>query len=412
MSKKISLGAAIAYMAIVAAVVFVLTMLYSRMDFNQKIRNLSQREAFYNSLSELDQYARESYYHAIDEAQLSSSLLAGYVAGLGDPYARFLTAREYEAYLRTDGRYSGIGVRTEKDPDGYIRITEVYPESPAEVSGLRPGDLITTIDGVAVNAADAVFEEMQLRLQGDAGTKVTLVLRREADDLAPVEVTRRFIEAPTVRTKMQEGVAYLRISAIVSHTPGQLDRALRQVMGEGAIGLIFDLRGTESDNMKAVAEMLDILLPKMTTIYSASDTGQPVALYQSDESQVNLPMAVLTDKTTKGAPEMFAMAVRDTGKGRTVGETTYGKGSLQEAKKLRDGSAVILTTAVFSGPSGSTYDLTGVPADFEVRLGVEDEYKANVLGMYEADAQYRKAQEVVVTAARAAEGGSSSSVSP
>lgn len=406
MNKKISLGSAIAYMAIVAAVAVSLTMIYSRNLFNQKLRDLSEREAMYSAVFELDQYVRSNYYKDVDDDQLNSSTMAGYIAGLGDPYARLMTAREYEVYQSEDGKYTGIGIVSELAADGYIRVAEVYPDSPAEAAGIAAGDLITSVDGVQVNSSDASYEELAASFRGDAGTKITLVRRRGTEDIT-LELTRRQVEVPTIRSStLSDGTGYIRITGIGSSTGAQFEKAVKQMESDGVSALIFDVRGLETDSMKTVSDMLDILLPRITTVYITRADGVMETLYTSDESSVPLPMVVLADESTKGASEMFAYALRDCGAARVVGIKTFGKGTLQEVKKLRDGSAVMLTTAYYSGPAGGTYDLTGVTPDYEVELGVEAANRNNVLGDPELDVQLKKAQEVALSLARAASNAS------
>lgn len=406
MNKKISLGSAIAYMAIVAAVAVSLTMIYSRNLFNQKLRDLSEREAMYSAVFELDQYVRSNYYKDVDDDQLNSSTMAGYIAGLGDPYARLMTAREYEVYQSEDGKYTGIGIVSELAADGYIRVAEVYPDSPAEAAGIAAGDLITSVDGVQVNSSDASYEELAASFRGDAGTKITLVRRRGTEDIT-LELTRRQVEVPTIRSStLSGGSGYIRITGIGSSTGAQFEKAVKQMESDGVSALIFDVRGLETDSMKTVSDMLDILLPRITTVYITRADGVMETLYTSDESSVPLPMVVLADESTKGASEMFAYALRDCGAARVVGIKTFGKGTLQEVKKLRDGSAVMLTTAYYSGPAGGTYDLTGVTPDYEVELGVEAANRNNVLGDPELDVQLKKAQEVALSLARAASNAS------
>lgn len=406
MNKKISLGSAIAYMAIVAAVAVSLTMIYSRNLFNQKLRDLSEREAMYSAVFELDQYVRSNYYKDVDDDQLNSSTMAGYIAGLGDPYARLMTAREYEVYQSEDGKYTGIGIVSELAADGYIRVAEVYPDSPAEAAGIAAGDLITSVDGVQVNSSDASYEELAASFRGDAGTKITLVRRRGTEDIT-LELTRRQVEVPTIRSStLSDGTGYIRITGIGSSTGAQFEKAVKQMESDGVSALIFDVRGLETDSMKTVSDMLDILLPRITTVYITRADGVMETLYTSDESSVPLPMVVLADESTKGASEMFTYALRDCGAARVVGIKTFGKGTLQEVKKLRDGSAVMLTTAYYSGPAGGTYDLTGVTPDYEVELGVEAANRNNVLGDPELDVQLKKAQEVALSLARAASNAS------
>lgn len=398
MNKKISLGAAIAYMAIVAAVVFCLTMFYSENRYNAMFNNITEREREYNLLAEIDQYVRSHYSGEVNEEVLRAGIASGYISGLGDPYARFYTDKEYEAYQQSEGqRYVGIGVVTELDVDGYIRIRTVYPQSPAASAQMQAGDLIVSVDGTAATKDN--YTELVGSFRGAAGTKVTLVYRRDTEEM-PVELTRREIDIPTITTTMLENIAYLRFSSITANTSEHLDAAIRQVNQNGAAAIVFDLRGVESDNVTVVGRMLDTLLEEMTIIYEEDLAGTTRSLFSSDASAVDLPMVVLADGGTVGTTELFAQVLRDTGKAKTVGETTFGKGTQQTFYKLRSGAAVYLTTTRYAGPSRETYDQVGVPADYEIAYSADMD-KASTMGDPEYDVQLRRAIEIASTAIKA-----------
>lgn len=406
MNKKISLGAAIAYMAIVAAVVFCLTMFYSENRYNSMYSNITEREREYSLLAEIDQYARSSYAGTINEETLRAGIAAGYISGLGDPYARFLTEKEYEAYLNAENqRYVGIGVVTEMDADGYIRLKTVYPQSPAASAQMQPGDLIVSVDGTAATKEN--YTELVGSFQGSAGTKVSLVYRRDTEEMT-VELTRREIDVPTISYRVIDNVGYLTFTGITDNSPSHLDQAIRQVTQDGAQALIFDVRGLSSENVNAIGEMLDILLGDMTTVYIQNQDGELRELMTSDEKEVSLPMVVLADSGTKGTSELFAQALKDTDKASVVGENTFGKGTYQEFHQLKNGSAVYLTVARYAGPSGVTYDETGVSADYEIKYPAEMD-KASTIGNPEYDSQLRKALEIAATAVKTETSGNSES---
>jgi carboxyl-terminal processing protease len=406
LNKKISLGAAIAYMAIVAAVVFCLTMFYSENRYNSMYSNITEREREYSLLAEIDQYARSSYAGTINEETLRAGIAAGYISGLGDPYARFLTEKEYEAYLNAENqRYVGIGVVTEMDADGYIRLKTVYPQSPAASAQMQPGDLIVSVDGTAATKEN--YTELVGSFQGSAGTKVSLVYRRDTEEMT-VELTRREIDVPTISYRVIDNVGYLTFTGITDNSPSHLDQAIRQVTQDGAQALIFDVRGLSSENVNAIGEMLDILLGDMTTVYIQNQDGELRELMTSDEKEVSLPMVVLADSGTKGTSELFAQALKDTDKASVVGENTFGKGTYQEFHQLKNGSAVYLTVARYAGPSGVTYDETGVSADYEIKYPAEMD-KASTIGNPEYDSQLRKALEIAATAVKTETSGNSES---
>ena len=398
MNKKISLGAAIAYMALVAAVVFAITSIRSANIFNDKLKNLDEREATYDKLSEIDRYVRDNYYGDIDEDALLSGAAAGYISGLGDPYARYLTPKEYEAYQKTDdGQYVGIGVVTELSEDGYIRLRTVYPDSPAASVGLQEGDIIISVDGEPARADN--YAALTAAFKGDVGTKLTLVKRQDNNETT-LEITRSQVNTPTVTSQNISGSGYIRFSNITAATAEQLDRAVRQLTQEGVSALIFDLRGVGSSNAEYVMDMLELFCPKGDIACSKAKDGTLTSLGESDAASYDLPMAVLVDDTTVGTPELFALVIQQNSKGKVVGLTTAGQGSIQKDYKLIDGSGLVLTTALYATTDGETYNGVGVSPDYRVKLNVADSERANIYGVQEVDTQLGKALEVVTVLAK------------
>ncbi|MEG1874849.1 MAG: S41 family peptidase [Angelakisella sp.] len=393
MNKKISLGAAIAYMAIVAAITFSLTTIAAIDNFNSKMTSFNERETTYDKLAEIDRFVRDNFYGIIDNETVLTGSAAGYIAGLGDPSSRYMTAKEYEEYTKVEsGKYVGIGVVTELSEDGYIRLKTVYPESPAAVVGLVPGDIIISIDETPAKAEN--YAQLAGSLQGEAGTQVSLVKRDKNED-KPLTLTRRDVDIPTVETKTFETVGYLRFTTISPATPAQMDKAIKALLAGGSTSLIVDLRDIKSTSMEYISDMLDILLPEGDTVFTKYKDGTTKAIASSDKTAVALPITVLANENTSGAPEMFVQAVREQDNCKFVGTATAGSGSLQKAFKLSDGSALMITTAVYASAKGQTYNKTGVVPDFDVKLtaATPEEYLA-MLGHPDSDPQLRKALEI------------------
>ena len=154
MNKKISLGLAIALIILSATATFAITMSVSQRMYNKLITDLPKRAQMYDAVEEVDNIVRSKYYGDIDEALLDSNLENGYINGLGDKYSRYMNADAYKLYSsKLEGRSAGIGVEVETDPEsGYLLITEVYPNSPAQTEGLQKGDTIVAIGGDTVTA--------------------------------------------------------------------------------------------------------------------------------------------------------------------------------------------------------------------------------------------------------------------
>lgn len=398
MSKKIlSLGVALALMLVTAALTFSITMVYSQAEFNRRVYNIKAREAMYSKIAEVDNLIRQNYIGTIDEIKLQDAISAAFVDGVGDIYGQYQTAEEYAEYLTSnEGVMIGIGVTVNIAESGYMHVAGVKENSPAQEAGILPGDLITKIDDIAVT--QETYYEAVDRISGEEGTTVTLTIRRGADDLEPISVTRKRIELTTVTHKMlSENVGYIAITGFNSNTVSQFNTALNAVMSQGAEGLVFDVRNNPGGTISSVSKILDRLLPEGPIVSATYKDGTTDILATSDATEINMPMVVVTNKSTASAAELFTQALKDYGKAVSVGDkTTYGKGTMQTTKKLNDGSALNITFAWCNPPKSANYDGVGVPADFEVALSAELASKISELDISE-DTQLKKALELAQT---------------
>lgn len=334
MNKKISLGATITLMIMAAAVTFSITMIYYMDVFNGKVYNLKERETMYSKLSELDRIVRANYVGNIDEDALNEALADGYVAGTGDKYARYFTPEEYESYMiDLEGRVVGIGISAQQDPSGYILINEVYADSPAAIVGLQAGDFIIKVDELDVNAE--TYQQAADAIRGEEGSKVNITYRRDSEDTT-IEVTRRKVDIPTVFSRMiDSNVGYVQITEFNESTATQFSKQVDELIGQGAQALVFDVRNNGGGTLNSVTKMLDKLLPEGDIVSAEYKDGTVEVLAKSDEDEITLPMVVLTNEKTASAAELFTQALRDYGKAKSVGSTTYGKGTMQTVKKTQ-----------------------------------------------------------------------------
>ncbi len=398
MSKKIlSLGVALALMLVTAALTFSITMVYSQTQFNQRVSNIKEREAMYSKIAEVDNLIRQNYIGAVDEQKLQDSIAAAFVEGVGDRYGQYLTAETYANYLSSnEGVMIGIGVTVKQADSGYIQVVSVNPNTPAEEAGILPDDLIIQVDDLAVTQEN--YSEAVDKVSGEEGTTVTLIIRRGAEDLAPLAVTRKRIDLTTVTYKMiADNVGYVSITGFNSNTVSQFNTALDAVMSQGAEGLVFDVRNNPGGTVSSVSKILDRLLPEGPIVSAKYKNGTVEVLATSDATEINLPMVVITNKDTASAAELFTQALKDYKKAVSVGDkTTYGKGTMQSIRKLNDGSALNITVAWYNPPKSANYDGVGVPADFEVTLSPDLVSKIAELDISE-DTQLRKALELAQT---------------
>lgn len=351
---------------------------------------LSEDASSEEKLSVLKGLIDENYIGDVDEEALEEGIYKGYIQGLEDPYSVYYNEEETkDLYETTEGEYSGIGAVLSQDLEsGVITLVQIYEDSPAAKAGLKDNDILTKVGDIEVTGMD--LSEVVTYIKGEKGTDVDLtVLRGEDAEEITVTATRDTVEAQTVKYEMLEGqTGYLSVSEFDSVTYAQYEEALNELTDQGMTGLIVDLRNNPGGNLNTVCEMLDLVLPKGTIVYTEDKDGKRETATSDDEHQINVPMVVLVNGNSASASEIYAGAIQDYGIGKIVGTQTYGKGVVQQIFDLGDGTSVKLTIAEYFTPNGRNIDGEGITPDVEV------EYEADENNP-EADNQLEKALEVM-----------------
>lgn len=351
---------------ILAAVIGVLSVLC--VILWQKNNILQKELADGARLAELSEYVDENYYQETDEDTLMDGALKGYVAGLGDPYSVFLTEDEYGGWKEKEsGTAVGIGVTVQSAEEG-LYIVEVTSGSPAETAGIQAGDTITAVDGELVT--DLGYNEAVAHVKGEIGTDVVLTVLREGEELE-ITVTRGEIVTISAEGQMLDGnIGYVHISAFRENTFDQYSKVLNELLEAGAEGIIFDVRNNGGGLLSALEDVLDPLLPEGNIAIASYGDGTVKTIVESDSEELDIPMIVLVNGGTASAGELFAASLRDFGKASLVGETTFGKGIMQDTRTVA-GGAVTLTVAAYQTVKGECYHEIGVTPDTEIILPEE-----------------------------------------
>ncbi len=368
MRKKITLSAAISYMFIAMTVTFCLTMVLSSRMFEAKVQSVNEKESMYDKISDIDRVVRQNYYKEINDNKIYEHLSAGYVNGLSDSESRYLTVEEVGDYQEElSGKIIGIGMDFTKSRDdgGYMKVYNVYPESPADVQGIVAGDLIVSIDGVStINMSQ---QEAVDKLAGISGDDIEIAYRHD-DAETEATLTHKAYDAPSVSYSKEDDVGYIRVTNFSTRTASELEYAVNNLTGQEVKSLVVDIRDNASRDFDSAAQAADILLGEGTTMYALYQGGDRKVLYTSDKTSTSLPVVVITNSGTGYASEMFAMMVKDSAGGKTVGTKTMGKGTLQKLFRLPDGSGLVLTVAELSPVTSSSYAGKGIKPDYEKNL--------------------------------------------
>lgn len=386
MNRKISLGKALAIIFVAVAATVAITMSASMKIYNNLIKELPNRESMYSSLSKMDEVVRKEFFGDIDNSKLNSSIAKGYIAGLGDESSFYLTPQQYiEYYNRERGKVSGIGIsHTLNTKTGYIHITGVAPNSPAEAAGLKSGDEITKIGEEKVTANN--YTNLSKNLIGEKMSSVSLTYLRDGEKKT-ISVVMGY-SLTTVSYRTLGTTAIVTINAFYENTVSQFSDIMSALQKAGTKGIIFDVRNCSAGSIKNAAEVIDILVPLATdgtkAIATAIDqNGKVIKTFPSNADDIIVPIVVLTNEKTAGAAELFACDLRDFGRAEIVGTTTKGVGTMQQLFQFEDGSAVVLTVAEIIPYKSKSYNKVGVKPNYEIKL--TDEQSAAIGVMTDAD---------------------------
>lgn len=366
MNKKISVGAAISLMALTAAAAITITAFFVMNSLNVSIANFSQRSAMFKKLADVDALARTKYVGSIDSTKVTDDTITGYMKGLGDKYGCYLDAQDYKSIaLSNSGQGLGIGVNVVKAADGCIKVVSVIDSSPAQKAGVKVNDEIISIGGEDVKSAG--YGNAINLLKGSEGTSVTFTVLRDGKSLQ-FTVVRQKYTLQSVQSKTIGNLGYVKIIEFDSNTSAQFSQQVDSLVNSGVKGIIFDVRNNPGGLLEAAAPMIDKIVPAGPIVRAKYKDGTMKTLYTSGPSQINLPMAVITNQNTASAAELFTAALKDYGKAKSVGVKTYGKGTMQEILDLNDGTALDLSVAYFYPPKSDNFEGKGVTPDIYSQL--------------------------------------------
>jgi carboxyl-terminal processing protease len=304
----------------------------------------------------------ESYYRDVPPSVLARNSVDAILLALDDPYTDYLTPAEYDALRdRTADTYSGIGLTVAHGRRGLI-VRDAVP-GPAREAGIRPGDRIVSIDGKRIRSLP--FDRSLRLIRGPEGTLVRLTITRPREGRFELTVRRSRIEHPAVRSRMLRGrIGYVRVLSFRASAVDAIASRASTLLDSGARGLVLDLRGNPGGLFsQAVGTVSLFLADGVVCVTQGAHQGRRVTRVTGRAPLADVRLVVLVDSESASAAEVVAAALDDNGRAPIVGETTYGKTSVQSLRELTNGAALKLTTAVFLTPDGRNLTLKGVRPD-------------------------------------------------
>lgn len=303
------------------------------------------------------------------------SAIEGSLDTLGDEYTRFVRPEVAER-MRQDagGAVEGIGAFVRENEEGQFEIVRPIPGQPAEKAGLLPGDIITGVNGESVEGLS--FDEVILMVRGPRGTDVTLTVARVGEE-EPLEfvITRTRFEIPTVESEMlEENIGYIHLTEFNQAATEKTQEALDALLAQNPQAIIFDLRDNPGGFLNQSVAVADIFLPAGVVLFERNRAGLDETFNSDDgDAGETIPLVVLVNPGSASASEIVAGAIQDNGRAILIGETTFGKGSVQQVHELSDGSEMRVTIARWYTPNNNTIDKEGITPDIEVPMAFDAE---------------------------------------
>lgn len=336
--------------AMVTIVVGILTSAATRSKKSDISRNLDIFNALYKELQTF-------YVDSIDADKSINTAIAAMLDEI-DPYTEYISAKDQESFRTiTTGEYGGIGSTIQQTPRGVI-ILEPYEGSPAKLAGLRAGDIFIEIDGDSVGnlSSDRVSE----KLKGQSGTTVRLKMKRPwatGDSIIDFEFKRGKIQLPSVNYSgmVRDGIGLIELSSFSEKSYQEVREAVERLIGEGAKGLILDLRGNGGGLLESAVEILGIFLPKGTHVLTTRGhdlTSEKVYKTSVKPVDTKIPLAVLTDGGTASSAEIVSGALQDLDRAVVIGSRSFGKGLVQTTRRLPYDGMLKVTVSKYYIPSG------------------------------------------------------------
>ena len=303
--RKITIGSTLMLLMPAVVSTFNITFFVASEYYNARLGNFEELESEYEKFSEVSSIVDKYFVGEYDKEEMMDAALKGYINGMGDQWSSYLTEEEYQAVLeQREGTYAGVGITISASADGQtFTVTAVAEDGPAEKAGIQVLDQLVAVDGESI--AGMSYDDRNNKVHGEPGSQVVLTILRDGRQ-TEYAIEREEVQTSGVKAQMLDGnIGLIRIESFSTNVDQEFSQKLQQLLDEGAQGLVFDVRFNPGGFVEVLVNMLDELLPKGTIISIADKDGNSTN-YTSDEEQVELPMAVLTNEYSISAAEFFA----------------------------------------------------------------------------------------------------------
>ena len=385
--KRYKVYRTIMLIVLVAFVTFILTSIgfyqyFVKGDSLNKYLTFMTSDGSQDISQTLDTYRAviDKYYLGdVDEESLKEGAIQGYIEGLGDPYTEYISKEDMEDYMQdTMGNFVGIGIyMIEASKTNQIMVLAPIKGSPAERAGIQPGDYIISVNGEPCTADDMTM--ISTKIKGEEGTTVKLQILRGEETLDFEIARENIIVNPVEGEVLQNNIGYIEFSSFDENTAEDFKTKFEELQAQGITSLIIDLRNNGGGIVDEALQIAGYIADKDSVLLYEVDKDNKETVEKNESNPIiNMPVIILTNENTASSSEILAGALKDLGKARTVGTTTYGKGVIQQILTLPDGSGLKITTEKYLTPNRTEINEMGIEPDEVVELPESVESVLNV----------------------------------
>jgi len=354
---------------LIAASVATLVLFALRQDVGAAASNSTETYKQLNLFGEVFERVRAEYVDDVSDDSLVESAINGMLTSL-DPHSNYLNPKNFnDMKVQTRGEFGGLGIEVSME-NGLVKVVSPIDDTPAARAGLKPGDLITHLDGDPVQGM--TLPEAVEKMRGPVSSEIKLTIRREGKEPFDVKLTRATIKIQSVRSHLEgDNVAYIRITTFNEQTDVGLNNAmknLKQQAGGKLLGVVLDLRNDPGGLLDQAVAVSDAFLEKGEIVSTRGRRSEDAQRYNARPGDIaaGLPVAVLINGGSASASEIVAGALQDHHRAILLGTRSFGKGSVQTIIPLPGHGAMRLTTARYYTPSGRSIQAKGIDPDIVV----------------------------------------------
>jgi len=323
-----------------------------------------------NLFGDVFERIRAEYVEPVNDRDVMESAINGMLQGL-DPHSSYMNPRSFrDMQVQTRGEFGGLGIEVTQE-NGYVKVISPIDDTPAARAGVRPGDLITHLNGNPT--LGLTLQEAVEQMRGERGSQIRLTIRREGERAAIDLVLVRDVIRPQVARFRLEGndIAYVRLSAFNEQTEAALRRAvtaMRSQAGTNLKGLVLDLRNNPGGLLDQAVQVSDDFLEQGEIVSTRARRAEDAQRWNARPGDIaaGLNVVVLVNAGSASASEIVAGALQDHRRAVVMGVKSFGKGSVQTVMPIPGNGAIRLTTARYYTPSGRSIQATGIEPDIEV----------------------------------------------